>query len=171
MALRWLAVADISDPHPKVANTRVVIPSNSIQFCFNAQHDCRACGCDASGVTRQMQERQESDTMIHSIVHKDDTRFIINTHGFHNAGLLHKFLPVALTKPRPLFPDRRKRHDELSAILSVTQKAKRAATQEKAAATREKTKAARAGVAAVETQPTGGHWRRAWRGPTKACPP
>ncbi|KAF7370029.1 hypothetical protein MSAN_00632900 [Mycena sanguinolenta] len=140
---------------PNAVSTRVVVPSNSIQFSFNVQHDCRACGCDASGVTRQMQERQESDTTIHSIVHKDDTRFIINTHGFHNAGLLRKYLPVALTKPRPLFPDRRKRHDELSAVLAVTQKAKRAAIQEKAAATREKTKAARAGVAAGEAQPTG----------------
>lgn len=92
-----------------------------------------------------MQERQESDTIIHSIVHKDDTRFIINTHGFHNAGLLRKYLPVALTKPRPLFTDRRKRHDELATVLSVTQKEKRAATQEKAAATREKNKAAKAG--------------------------
>ncbi|KAF7324217.1 hypothetical protein MSAN_02533900 [Mycena sanguinolenta] len=103
---------------PNAVSTRVVVPSNSIQFSFN------------------MQERQESDTTIHSIVHKDDTRFIINTHGFHNAGLLRKYLPVALTKPRPLFPDRRKRHDELSAVLAVTQKAKRAAIQEKAAATR-----------------------------------
>ncbi|KAJ6537152.1 hypothetical protein B0H19DRAFT_962799, partial [Mycena capillaripes] len=108
-------------------------------------HDCRACGCDASGVTRQMQERQESDTIIHSIVHKDDARFIINMHGFHNAGLLRKYLPVALTKPRPLFPHRRQRHDELAANLAVTQKQKRTVTQEKAAATRERTRQSRPG--------------------------
>ncbi|KAF7343014.1 hypothetical protein MVEN_01731600 [Mycena venus] len=137
---------------PNAAASRVIVPSDSIQFSFNAQHDCRACGCDATGVTRQRQERQESDTIIQSIVHKDDARFIINTHGFHNAGLLRKYLPVALTKPRPLFLDRRQRHDELSAILSVTQKAKRAATQEKAAATREKAKAAKAGSAAADPQ-------------------
>ncbi|KAJ6540253.1 hypothetical protein B0H10DRAFT_1767244, partial [Mycena sp. CBHHK59/15] len=70
-----------------------------VQFSFNVQHDCRACGCDASGITRQMQERQESDKLIHSIVHKGDNRFVINTHGFHNAALLRKYLPVALTKP------------------------------------------------------------------------
>ncbi|KAJ6595333.1 hypothetical protein B0H10DRAFT_1689316, partial [Mycena sp. CBHHK59/15] len=93
-------------------------------FSFNAQHDCRACGCDASGVTRQMQERQESDKLIHFIVHKGDDRFVINTHGFHNAALLRKYLPVALTKPRPLFPDQRRRHDELSAPLAAAQKAK-----------------------------------------------
>ncbi|KAJ6538143.1 hypothetical protein B0H19DRAFT_1213675 [Mycena capillaripes] len=85
---------------PDGAANRVIVASDSIQFAFNVQHDCRACGCDASGVTRQMQERQESETIIHSIVHKDDARFIINTHGFHNAGLLRKYLPVALTKPR-----------------------------------------------------------------------
>ncbi|KAJ7261648.1 hypothetical protein C8J57DRAFT_1450891 [Mycena rebaudengoi] len=113
---------------------RMVVPSDALQFSFNAQHDCRACGCDASGVTRQMQERQESDTLIRSIVHKNDTRYVINTHAFHNAGLLRKILPVALTKPRPLFADRRK--------LS-------------AAATREKNKlakAARAAHAGTETQ-------------------
>ncbi|KAJ6622967.1 hypothetical protein B0H10DRAFT_2337684 [Mycena sp. CBHHK59/15] len=85
--------------------------------------------CDASGVTRQMQERKESDTLIHFIIHKDDDRFMINTHGFHNAGLLRKYL---LTKPRPLFLDRRKRHDDHSENLAVAQKQKHAATQEKA---------------------------------------
>jgi hypothetical protein len=93
-----------------------------------------------------MQERQESDKLIHSIIHKNDDRYVINTHAFHNAGLLRKYLPVALTVPRPLFPDRRKRHDELSGPLAATQKEKRAATQEKAAATREKNKAAKEGA-------------------------
>ncbi|KAJ7215182.1 hypothetical protein C8J57DRAFT_1600480 [Mycena rebaudengoi] len=64
--------------------------SQSLQFVVNVQHDCRASGCDTSGVTRQMQKRQPSDTLIHSIVHKDTGRFVINTHGFHNAGLLRK---------------------------------------------------------------------------------
>ncbi|KAJ7133713.1 hypothetical protein C8R43DRAFT_895024 [Mycena crocata] len=145
---------------PNAAGSCIVVPSNvsfntlahaamltdfkSIQFLINVQHDCRASGCDASGVTRQLQERQESERIIHSIVHKDDTRFIVNTHAFHNANLLRKALPVALTKPRPLFADRRRRHDELAVALAVTQKAKRAATQEKAAATREKNLAAKA---------------------------
>ncbi|KAJ6511523.1 hypothetical protein C8R47DRAFT_964088 [Mycena vitilis] len=129
---------------PDLAAKRVIVASDSIQFSFNTQHDCRASGCDASGITRQMQERQESDTIIRSIVHKDDNQFILNMHGFHNFGLLLKYLPVALTKPRPLFTDRRKRHDELSAVLVVTQKEKRAATQKLAAATRERKKAAKA---------------------------
>ena len=91
-----------------------------------------------------MQERQESDTLVHSIVHSDDTRFVVNMHAFHNARLLRKVLPVALTKPRCLYADRRKRHDELAAELAVQQKAKRAETQRKAAATREKNKADKA---------------------------
>ncbi|KAJ7453824.1 hypothetical protein FB451DRAFT_1050100 [Mycena latifolia] len=139
---------------PDTDSGRLLVPSNTIQFSLNIQHDCRACGCDASGITRQMQERQESDTLIHSIMHKDDIRFIINTHGFHNANLLQKYLPVALTKPRPLFPRRRQRHNDLSEILAVTQKEKRSATKEKAAATREKNKAAK--VAGAETRATDG---------------
>ncbi|KAJ6559708.1 hypothetical protein B0H19DRAFT_944520 [Mycena capillaripes] len=150
---------------PDADACRVIVPSDSVQFSFNVQHDCRACGCDASGVTRQMQERQESDTIIHSIVHKDDARFIIHMHRFHNAGLLRKYLPVALTKPRPLFPHRRQRHDELAANLAVTQKQKRTATQEKAAATREKNKAVKAGgtdtqIMGVEVQGQGGAQKR-----------
>ncbi|KAJ7767826.1 hypothetical protein B0H16DRAFT_1787465 [Mycena metata] len=119
----------------------ILMSSQAIQFSFNAQHDCRACECDSSGITKQMQERQESDTIIHSIVHKDDDRFVINTHGLHNAGLLRRYLPVALTKP------------------FVTQKEKRAATQEKAAATREKNKTANSGprieAAATAEMPVG----------------
>lgn len=137
---------------PDVAAGFILTSLQSIQFTFNVQHDCRACGCDASGITRQMQERHESDTLIHSIVHKDDVRFIINMHGFHNAGLLRKYLPIALTKPRPLFLNRRQRHDELAGILAVTQKEKRAATQQKAAATREKNKAAKS--AGTDTRST-----------------
>jgi hypothetical protein len=97
-----------------------------------------------------MQERQPSDTLIHSIVHKDTGRFVINTHGFHNAGLLRKYLPVALTKPRPLFLDRRARHDDLSKALAVQQQAKRAATQAKTAATRQKRKVEQSNVAREE---------------------
>ncbi|KAJ6615671.1 hypothetical protein B0H10DRAFT_2255157, partial [Mycena sp. CBHHK59/15] len=81
--------------------------------CYSVCLQCsarlpRACGCDASGVTRQMQERQESDMLVHSIVHSNDTQFVVNMHAFHNARLLRKVLPVALTKPRCLYTDRRK---------------------------------------------------------------
>lgn len=69
--------------------------------------------------------------------------------------LVRKFLPRYLTVPRPLFPDRIKRHDELSFGLSDQQKAKRAATQAKTAATKKRKqdeKAAAAGIPADSTQ-------------------
>ncbi|KAJ7829680.1 hypothetical protein B0H14DRAFT_2593909 [Mycena olivaceomarginata] len=126
---------------PDADEGRVVLPSNSLQFSFNAQHDCRACGYEASGVKRQMQERQESNTLVHSVVHEDDDRFVINTHGFHDAGLLRKYLPIALTTPSALYTDRRERHDEHWKGLGAPQKEKRAATGPKTAATRQKKKA------------------------------
>ncbi|KAJ6595479.1 hypothetical protein B0H10DRAFT_2232790 [Mycena sp. CBHHK59/15] len=67
--------------------------------------------------------------------------WVINTNGFHNAALLRKFLPVALTKPRPLFLDRRARHYELAVELAAQQQKKRATTKAKTAATRQKKKA------------------------------
>ncbi|KAJ7144880.1 hypothetical protein C8R43DRAFT_891072, partial [Mycena crocata] len=129
-------------------------------FCVNVQHDCRACNCNATGISRQMQERQETDRIVRSIVHKDGSCFVINTHGFHNAALLRKFLPVALTKPRPLFLDRATRHRELAVTLASEQQDKRAVTKAKAAATREKNKAEKEAAAgratvAVQTAPSG----------------
>ncbi|KAJ6597314.1 hypothetical protein B0H10DRAFT_1827463, partial [Mycena sp. CBHHK59/15] len=40
-----------------------------------------------------------SDMLVHSIVHSNDTQFVVNMHAFHNARLLRKVIPVALTKP------------------------------------------------------------------------
>ncbi|KAJ6615778.1 hypothetical protein B0H10DRAFT_1800814, partial [Mycena sp. CBHHK59/15] len=80
---------------PDAATSRVV-------FSFNAQHDCRAMSvlCQSNAMNpRSWHLPAVSNTIIHSIMHKDDTRFIINMHGFHNARLLRKYLPVALTKP------------------------------------------------------------------------
>ncbi|KAJ6511750.1 hypothetical protein DFH09DRAFT_941755 [Mycena vulgaris] len=104
----------------------------TIQFSFNAQHDCRACGCDASGVTRQMQSARSPTQSFTPSFTRTTPDLLLNTHGFHNAGLLRKYLPIALTKPRPLFPERRERHDHLCEILAVKQKEKRTATKEKA---------------------------------------
>lgn len=122
-----------------------------IQFIINVQHDCHACGCDASGITRQLQERQESMRSIRSIVHKDDTRFIINTHALHNATLLRKFLPRYLTVPRHLFLDRRRRLDELGIQTTTDMTAKKAATAAKAAETREKNKEARTAAGTTDS--------------------
>ncbi|KAJ6628099.1 hypothetical protein B0H10DRAFT_1940657 [Mycena sp. CBHHK59/15] len=80
-----------------------------------------------------VEERETPHLVIPSLV--------INTTRLHNAALLRKFLPVALTKPRPLFLDRQARHDELTITLAAQQGHKRATTKAKAAATRQKNKA------------------------------
>ncbi|KAG6825637.1 hypothetical protein H0H92_002996 [Tricholoma furcatifolium] len=103
----------------------VILPSAALQFVFNVQHDCYASHCSASGLTRQMQERQESDQMIHSIVHNDDSKYIVNTHAIHNGTLL------------------RKRLDDIGAELTVKMANKKAETQAKAAETRRKNEEAK----------------------------
>lgn len=110
---------------------------------MNVQHDCRASDCDASGTTPQLQERQITDRVAHSVVHKDDTRFVINTHALHNATLLRKFLPRYLTVPRPLFPNRHQRHTDIAVNVAAQQQAKRAVTKAKTAATKLRNKEAK----------------------------
>jgi hypothetical protein len=116
----------------------------SIQFLINVQHDCRVSECSVTGVRPQVQERKETSHQAHYIVHTDDSRFIINTHGLHNSSLLRKYLPRDLTAPRPLFVNRRERHFELAARLRVQQDKKRIASKEKSAATHQKKKQATA---------------------------
>lgn len=72
---------------------------------------------------------------VNSIIYRDDTHFIVNTHALHNASLLRQFLPRHLTVPQPLFADRKKRHEDLAVDLAKEQTAKCMATKAKAAAT------------------------------------
>lgn len=118
--------------------------AQALQFVINVQHDCNAAGCDATGIIRQLQERQESNKTVRSIIHKDNQLFVINTHAIHNGTLLRCFLPRYLTVPQHLFPDRRKRLDGLGAQTQVQMTAKKAATQAKAALTRQKNNEAQA---------------------------
>lgn len=53
----------------------------------------------------------------------------------HNATLLRRALPIALTVPRPLYLDRKAHHTNIAATLRVSQVVKRARTQEKRKAT------------------------------------
>jgi hypothetical protein len=53
----------------------------------------------------------------------------------HNATLLRKVLPRALTKPTPLHDDRKAFHTSLATKLRVSQTEKRAETQKKRKAT------------------------------------
>jgi hypothetical protein len=53
----------------------------------------------------------------------------------HNATLLRRALPIALTVPQPLYLDRKSHHYGITTGLRVTQMMKRARTQEKRKAT------------------------------------
>ncbi|KAK7463484.1 hypothetical protein VKT23_006832 [Stygiomarasmius scandens] len=132
----------------------VVLPE-CIDFIINVQHDCRAAGCSNTGTIFQRQEREESDRIISTIEHVDDQRYIVNMHALHNAARLRKYLPRYMTVPRPLYPDRRKRHDELATALRVTEAEKRVKRKEKAAATRAENAKKASGRAANDQDSSG----------------
>ncbi|KAJ7859863.1 hypothetical protein B0H14DRAFT_2350940 [Mycena olivaceomarginata] len=98
-----------------------IVPSKSIKFKINVQHDCGTAQCDTSGVRLRMQERVESDQIENFVVHKPLDRFFINSHAFHNAHLLRATLPRELLAPIPLFTDRQTKHYELAAQLREMQ--------------------------------------------------
>ncbi|EJD41826.1 hypothetical protein AURDEDRAFT_37812, partial [Auricularia subglabra TFB-10046 SS5] len=78
----------------------LVLRPENVQFLFNVQHDCAAGKCAPSVTsTTVYQERQSLSRSLPLIVHSDDTAYIINTHGLHNAHLLRRFLPRHLTAP------------------------------------------------------------------------
>ena len=80
-----------------------------------------------------MQERVESGLLKICIEHQTIDRFVINTHGFHNAHLLRATLPCSLTVPIPLYPDRRAKHTEIAGNLRATQEIKRNTAKVRAA--------------------------------------
>ncbi|RDX47097.1 hypothetical protein OH76DRAFT_1419777 [Lentinus brumalis] len=130
-----------------------VVPSASVLFIVNVQHDCQAAGCPiAASGEYSRQEREQTDLPIVSVSHKAaDRRFIVNTHALHNAALLRQFLPRTLVAPIPLYSDRMARHHELAAGLRVTEAKKRDAALRKRQATQAKKAAASA--AGVPTIP------------------
>jgi hypothetical protein len=119
----------------------------SVQLLFNVQHDCASSGCDTSGRSFQLQERQESEKTTSLISHRNRPWYIINTHSFHNAMKLRKLLPSHLTEPKHLYPNRNQRHQEIAKALVVTRAEKKAETARKAAETRAKKAAKKAGQA------------------------
>ncbi|KAJ7036123.1 hypothetical protein C8F04DRAFT_1339635 [Mycena alexandri] len=134
--------------------TYLIIPTIDVKFLFNAQHDCNAAGCSASGQRRRMQERVESDLFDTFIVHEPLERFIINTHAFHNAHLLRQVLPRALTAPIALFVDRKEKHYELATTLRETKDARQKHLKEKKALKKKDTDAAKeaGGAGPAKTQ-------------------
>ncbi|KAF7339456.1 hypothetical protein MSAN_02159900 [Mycena sanguinolenta] len=113
----------------------VVVLANAVMFRFSAAHDCRLVKCDPTALRPVRQERQETSQTIKILAHRDDEHFVINMAALHNATLLRRNLPVALTVPRPLYVDREAHHHLVAIHLRTSQTAKRARTQEKRRAT------------------------------------
>ncbi|KAJ6529506.1 hypothetical protein DFH09DRAFT_1250415 [Mycena vulgaris] len=109
--------------------TLIIVPSTSIQFIFNVQHDCYSSQCTASGSRARMQERMASSVMESFIEHQPVDKFIINTTAFHNAHLLRRCLPRSAWAPA-----RVAKHHELAEQLRQTQSGKRAKRKLDAAA-------------------------------------
>ncbi|KZV93889.1 hypothetical protein EXIGLDRAFT_571793, partial [Exidia glandulosa HHB12029] len=80
--------------------------SQDIRFIVNVQHDCRSSGCTPSGTRVVRQERTASSKTVSVLEHVQNSRYIINTHAFHNAARLRRAIPRSLTVPIPLKMDR-----------------------------------------------------------------
>ncbi|KAI0697348.1 hypothetical protein BC835DRAFT_1405669 [Cytidiella melzeri] len=141
-------VFDHRDEHfnmPILSRSQKVYAVNpkSIQFIFNAQHDCRTGRCELADSDKVViQERLRTKISVKSVVHRDDGRYILNMHALHNAHLVRSILPRSLTTPVPLVPDWEAFHRQIAEGLRVSGPAKRAETQAKAKNTREKKKQA-----------------------------
>ncbi|PPR08199.1 hypothetical protein CVT24_001412 [Panaeolus cyanescens] len=111
----------------------IIIEATGILFEYNTQHDCLHSKCTASGHKAIIQERIETeltDTYIQH-QHRNDEKYIINTHAFHNAHLVREILPRELTRPLPYSSNRQSFHDTIAQSLRKTQDAKRSATSRK----------------------------------------
>ncbi|KAJ6608328.1 hypothetical protein B0H10DRAFT_2303295 [Mycena sp. CBHHK59/15] len=133
----------------------ITVLSNAVLFRFSAQHDCRLVDCQPTALRPVVQERQETSQSTQLISHGDDDHFLINMAALHNATLLRRALPIALTVPRPIYLDRRAHHYGIATGLRVSQVMKRARTQEKRKATMA-AKALKKGMAGqVQDEPDG----------------
>ncbi|KAI0799578.1 hypothetical protein BC629DRAFT_1284991 [Irpex lacteus] len=115
----------------------LLIPATSIEFDFNAQHDCVYAGCAATGRKPQLQERVESgkvDSVFEHCHAPTTDRYVVNMHAFHNAHLIRRVISRSLSAPQPVHQDRAGRHAAISRELQLTQSAKRKTQQEKRAA-------------------------------------
>lgn len=97
----------------------------NLQSITNVQHDCFFAKCEATGARKRKQERQETDQDEFFIEHKSDNHYVINLCAFHNAHLVRRVLPRALTAPLPLFERRREKDDEMGEKLRGTQTLKK----------------------------------------------
>ncbi|EIN07387.1 hypothetical protein PUNSTDRAFT_71288, partial [Punctularia strigosozonata HHB-11173 SS5] len=107
--------------------TILIIPTKSIRFAQNVQHDCVAGRCSATGQRKRKQERKESDIIEHFVQHNEaEQSYIINAHAFHNAHLLRRCLPRALWEPILHYEDRTSHHYAAARRYQHSQSSKRA---------------------------------------------
>ncbi|KAJ6527729.1 hypothetical protein B0H19DRAFT_1083820 [Mycena capillaripes] len=123
----------------KTEKTIIAKPEH-ILFKFNTQHDCLHFSHPLVHSVGSQQERSESRLTQKLTAHTDDSRFLVNTHGLHNAHLVREALPRHLTAPKPCFVDRHAKHSEFAAFLREVGPEKRALVQAKAQAMKAKNK-------------------------------
>ncbi|KAJ7715041.1 hypothetical protein B0H16DRAFT_1340263, partial [Mycena metata] len=114
--------------------------SQHILFKFNAQHDCHHFVCPLIDSLGPRQERLESKLTQKATSHIDNSRFLVNMHGLHNAHLIRETLPRHLTELKPCFVDRKAKHFEFAAALREVGPEKRAQAIAKGQATKAKNK-------------------------------
>lgn len=124
-------------------------------FIFNAQHDCRACRCSATGQEFVVQERLITDRTRVAVSHSATKRYLLNMHALHNADLIREALPRSLTKPKCYLTDRRARHNQIAGGLRITGTVRCAQAAAKAKQTRERNKEAREAAAGGHSAATG----------------
>ncbi|KAJ6629389.1 hypothetical protein B0H10DRAFT_2160501 [Mycena sp. CBHHK59/15] len=124
----------------------ITVLAAAVMFRFSAQHDCRLVKCAPTALRPVMQERQETSQTTKLLSHGDDEHFVVNMAALHNATLLRRNLPVALTVPQPLYADRQAHHHQVAIDLHAAQTLKRARTQEKRRATLKVKKIAQRGT-------------------------
>ncbi|KAJ6549107.1 hypothetical protein DFH09DRAFT_1262788 [Mycena vulgaris] len=145
IVLQKFTVSDATDEKydmPLLINADEVclVRPEHLLFKFNAQHDCRYFSCPLVDSTGPRQERLESRLTQKIITHLDDSRFLVNTHGLHNAHLIRETLPRHLTEPKPYFSDRHAKHVEFAEALRAVGPEKRAQAVAKGQATKARNK-------------------------------
>lgn len=88
-----------------------------VLFLFSAQHDCCTVGCNTFKTVRQRQERKDSEKEVLQLQHDDDDHYVVNIFAIHNASCLRKAIGRDLTRPIPLYQDRRAHHNTSAAKL------------------------------------------------------
>ncbi|KAJ7820820.1 hypothetical protein B0H14DRAFT_3089221 [Mycena olivaceomarginata] len=153
VVLQKFTISDTVDAHyemPLLMKTENIVVSKPehLVFKFNAQHDCHHFSCSLTDAPGQQQERSESKLTRKIRAHKEDSRFLVNTHAPHNAHLVRETLPRSLTAPKPCFVDRLAKHSEFASALREVGPEKRAQASARGQATKARNKQEKADKAA-----------------------